>query len=320
MHKIMRSFFLLKSIFKKRLIFFLNARSLVALFCMINVISSYSVHAQHVIIGDEQEISKNNLQRSHEAKDQMGSNHNDSDSAEEVTLEVSADEKKKILILLKKIFPQKSWNELHQQLMEQLKENKLTLSKAEIKKLYDVTLQNEKPNQGSFSSLVNSALNNKIENLAVGTAGNPMADSLRQMSDAFKNNPMAMLSKDDVKKMIIASAQAKSKSYGEFMEHSPKLLEFFAEMITDKVAMPSLLSIFKREADLKQCAILGLVIQFMLMLSFFALFRYQSFIARFSKRFLLYVFCNGLLFYYYWYQFNVELTPTWLIIKRIFFA
>lgn len=69
-----------------------------------------------------------------------------------------------------------------------------------------------------------------------------------ELQKILKDSPVQKLSHAEVEKMIIANS---SDSFiGEYLEESPKLLAFFADILRDKNALSSAIGIFLRKGDL----------------------------------------------------------------------
>ncbi|MBT4793067.1 MAG: hypothetical protein HON90_15950 [Halobacteriovoraceae bacterium] len=114
----------------------------------------------------------------------------------------------------------------------------------------------------------NTALDN-LTNVKL-TAGNtsPASDNFmtkminetlkKELAKAIKKNPFSSMSSDEVKSLLLSST--KGSKVGAFLDKSPKLTLVISEVVRDKKAFPSFLSLINKPAKIKKYGIFVVVI------------------------------------------------------------
>ena len=218
------------------------------------------------------------------------------------------EDREKILVLLKKIYPEKSFSALNHILAKHMDEGAIELSAQENKELADV--MSKEPDQ----SLVD-----KIQEFALGGSDtNGLFTGIEQVRKAFAENPLSLVPKDQVKETLLK--QWEGKILGDIFKNNPKILEFFSSLVIDKTAVPKLLDIFQKKNELKYFTVLVVIAQLMCLLAFFTLFKESSLLGRLLKRAILMMVVNGILVLYFIWRFYPEVSPTLSIFHQSFMS
>lgn len=224
------------------------------------------------------------------------------------TLSYNKEDREKVLVILKKFYPDKSYSTLNHLLSKHMVEGSVVLSAEETQLLADVVAKD--PDQG---------LIDKISEFALGKSDTDgLFAGIEQIRTAFAENPLSLVSKEQVKETLMK--QWEGKFLGGVFKNNPKVLEFFSSLVIDKVAVPKLLDIFHKKSELKYFTVLVVIAQLMCLLAFFTLFRQSSLLGRVFKRTLLMLGVNCILILYFIWRFYPEVSPTISIFHKTFFA
>lgn len=133
----------------------------------------------------------------------------------------------------------------------------------------------------------------------------------------LQENGFSNLDRDLVKELIMA--KARGKPLGHVFERIPTLLEIIVDVMRSKEALPGLIDILDRKEDLKlyfyYCLgffVLGFLIRRYLFKKEWGLFR------RLSMRLALTLCLSILSIMTFYSMFEIEMKPTWMIIKNHF--
>ena len=135
----------------------------------------------------------------------------------------------------------------------------------------------------------------------------------KELAKNFKENPLSILSKEQVKEMILNKME--SSFWKKFLTEHPKVFDCLATIIIDPHALPSLMQILASEVKLKRYTYLVIFLQTLVLIVLLFFFRYHSPIKRFFYRsaWVLTLQSMGVLAFYG--LFKVELGPLVKIIK-----
>lgn len=254
------------------------------------------LNAQVVIGTDPSEVSAE--------KEQSQSTVVSPSGEKKITL--TKEDREKILAIFKKIYPDKSVQALNYSLNKHLVDGSIVLNPKENKELEDFLATG--PDRGLFD---------KIQDYAMGGNANTVFAVVDDLRAAFAENPLSVVPKAQVKETLLK--QWEGKTLGNLLKNNPRLLEFFAALITDRVAVGKLLDIFQKRSELKYFIVLVVLAQIMCVLAFFALFKQSTIVGRIFKRTLLMFGVNAILLLYFVWRFYPEVSPTITIFHQSFF-
>lgn len=263
------------------------------------------VYAQVVIGGDPSDVNAD--QDKHQATSEQNNQKLGSSSAAngEKIISFIRDDREKTLAILKKMNPGKSIEELNLLISKHVTNDQLKLSSDEGKEI-----------ESFLSKEMNKGFTDKIQDFAIGNKADAMFAAVNDMRAAFAENPLALIPKDKVKETLLT--QWEGKFIGKLLTNNPRILEFFASFITDKVALNKLLDIFIKKKELKNFTFLVILAQIMSVLAFFLLFKQSSPLGRIFKRIILMLGVNIMLIAYFCWRFYPEVSPTISIFKNTF--
>ncbi len=264
---------------------------------LFHILVSNSVVAQVVIGEDPAETAAAEKEKSETTIGPAG----------EKKVAIGKDDRAKILSILKRMHPDKSVQALNHSLNKYLVDGRVILSAGESKELDDFLAT--EPEKGFLD---------KMQDYAMGGNSDAIFAVVDDLRSAFAENPMSLVPKEKVKETLLS--QWEGKFIGEMLKNNPRVLEFFATMITDKMAVGKLLDIFKKKSELKYFIVLVIIAQVMMILAFFTLFKQSSIMGRIFKRMLLMLSVNAILLLYFIWRFYPEVSPTINIFHQSFFS
>lgn len=229
----------------------------------------------------------------------------------ELSYEFKKEDREKALVILKKVYPQKSFKDLNELLGSYMQAGFIQVSEKEKLELSEV--MSKEPDESFFTIFTNKTFFGGKDEKGESS----LFAGIDQIRAAFEKNPLSLVSKDQVKETLLK--QWEDKWIGQYLKESPKALEFLARFLTDKEAVPKLLDITKKKNELKYFSILVVLAQVMLLLAFFTLFKGQPLLVKFFKRFCLTLAVNAILIIYFMWRFDTEVSPLTRIISDVFF-
>jgi hypothetical protein len=129
-----------------------------------------------------------------------------------------------------------------------------------------------------------------------------------QIDQFSKSNPLSYMSKEQVQSMILSRVEG--TPIAKILNDSPKIMDFIASFMTDKQALPSLISIAKRKRDLMNYGVFSLVCFIGAFFLSMQVGNYDPFLKKIAKKMSIRALPMVLGFGLFYFMFKKELAPT----------
>jgi hypothetical protein len=188
---------------------------------------------------------------------------------------------------------------------------------APVKNSYDL----EEELDGTLNELSSgSGMGANIE-MVEGAGGSALSSFLANIQKNMfeklvKENPLAHLSKDQIRTFIIE--RAKETPWEKIFSDYPKLLDFVVEWFSDKKALPSIINIMARKNKLTNYTVSFFVILIFSMILNILLTKKGSILKHLAIKFMVTIFTMLAQLGAFYFIFQEELSPTIEIATRIF--